>query len=162
MASASLTALIAVIHLKSHTRDFWEQGQVAFPVHCPVTTDRWVSRAVKTDDDAFTLSLSIGSGIGIVLGVGLAIGPSITFKSNAFMSSSSYTGAAVFANLNPPLFGTKTIWAFTFPQRCRVWLSTNHLCHIICLFTTPKNHLIPDILNPSEWGYSFSIFTNPI
>jgi len=76
MASASLTALIAVIHLKSHTRDFWEQGQVSSTVHCPLTTDRWVSRAVKTDDDAFTLLLSIGagSGIGIVLGVGLAFG----------------------------------------------------------------------------------------
>lgn len=57
MGSASLTALIAVIHLKSHTRDFSEQVSTQGAPPAPAV---WtlLSSAVKTDDDAFTLSLS--------------------------------------------------------------------------------------------------------
>jgi len=51
MAGPPLTALIAAIHLKSHTRDFWTSTALAGPSFVRPA-------AVKSVDYAFTLSLS--------------------------------------------------------------------------------------------------------
>lgn len=171
MASTSLTALIAVIRLKSHTRDFCDQAQddhwsglvwfglvwsgaslKLMMMRLPLRSRRVVDQALHNIQDWH----------------------SITFKNRTFMSSSSLEAAAVAGVAAGPAAGAgegvfavtvspnlplrlKTIEAFTFTQR-----RPQPIIYVILSGYLPT----PDHMGPNGMGLPlssfFAIFTNPI